>query len=234
MKYYERKLNLELDKFKIILWDKYNKDVWNLFKLVYAFSLLADWLISIKELYLTKKYDNLKIEHYIITIKSSLINSLKIALLSLEHELYLDYRNILESLLKYFYFLENPMKYVIYNWDNYISFSNDLIEYFKKHPYFKPYVSTNLWEIKKIYWEISEKLHDPILSKIKNTNFLNEIEYDANIISWWLKMFEKMFKKLVFFSAIFNKNIINDLPNESRDLIISIMKDKDFNKIIWR
>lgn len=231
-KYFEKKLNLELDKFKAILGKSYSEDIWKLFKLIYIFNILTEWFLSIKINYLTERYDNLKLENYIFTLKSSLVNSLKISLLSLEHELYLDFRNILESLLKYFYFLENPMRYVIYNDDNYLSFSNDLIEYFKKHPNFNAhkdlFASQNLWEIKCLYKEISGKIHDPVISKIKITNFLTEIQYDEKIIKSALDVFGRMIKELIWFSVIFNKNTVNSLSLESRDLILSFMNDKKF------
>lgn len=234
MKYYEKKLNLELDKFESLLSISDKKDISRLFKLVYWFNLYLDGLLIIQEEYLPYRFSKIGLEKYVKTTKSSLISSLKIILLSLEHELYLDYRNILESILKYFYFLENPMKFVIYNDDNYLQFTKDLMVYFEKHPYFKTENSKILlWEIKWLYHTISWKIHDPAMMKIKTTNFLNDIDYDKEIVKSWLDIFEKVLKKLFLFSAIFNKNIFNNLSSESRDLIISLMKDKDFNVIIW-
>lgn len=226
MKYYERRYKLEEEEFLRLIKEWNKTDIKKIFWLVYILNLLCDWYLWIRNDYLTKRYENLPIENYILSTKSSLISSLKILLLSLEHELYLDYRNILESLIKYFYFLENPMKYVLYKDDNYLKFSEDLIWYFNKHPLYDN--SSVPWSIKGLYHEISGKIHDPVISKIKITNFLNEIHYDEKIIKSALTIFERMVKELIWFSVIFNKNTVNGLSLESRDLIISFMHDKKF------
>lgn len=151
-----------------------------------------------------------------------------LALLGLYRSAHMHMRSSIELALQLLYFLHHPIEYELWKKGEFVIKFDKLQEYFSNHPNFKTDIKTLLQNIFKNWKIFSKHIHgeSPIFFQcekdIRKTNNFSKQDFGI-----WKTNFEKNVYYLNKFFLLFFKNDFNHIPEASRNILTSLLKDEE-------
>ncbi|WP_069133197.1 BTB/POZ domain-containing protein [Rhodohalobacter halophilus] len=198
----------------------------DLFELYRATLVFKNWKLSFHALDINK-YDKILDEIY-----EDINSSLFLAILGLYRSAHMHMRSSIELSMQLIYFLHHPIEYKQWHDGDFVIKHNDLAEYIIKHPNFKIDIRNFVESITRNWRHLSKHIHaeSPIFFQcekdIRKTNSFSVKDYGI-----WKTNYLRNIYRLNKLLLLFFKNDLSRFPENSRNILLSLLKSDDLSLI---
>jgi len=188
--------------------------------------VFKNWKVNFHAINLTE-FDNILDELY-----EDINSSFFLALFGLYRSSYLHMRSSIELGLQLIYFIHHPIEFRKWKEGDFVIKHADLSQYIIDHPFFETKVSDLMTLITKNWKHFSKNIHgeSPAFFQsekhVRKTNTFSEKDFNI-----WKGNFFRNIYRINKLLILFFKNDLNRFPQNSRNIILSLLTDDDLQLI---
>lgn len=138
----------------------------------------------------------------------------------------LSFRGILESALRYIYYIDHPIEYrkLVCAPFDYMKWS-DLLDYASSHPDLLPYLANHdaIAEAKGMYSTLSKYVHGQSPDYSDINSYIVDYKYTPELLEWVLPLARSVAQSTVYLLLALSTRMLEKAPGEERRAVLGVL-----------